>query len=106
LPICNSPFEEGSKASSDLIDKPESHTNRGISHGQFGYITVCNTCKYERILRQLLLGKRASELIVIFPRMNIGPGTGELLVRKAQSLYDKSYIVMVGDTEDPDKRLC
>ncbi|MCX6718931.1 MAG: hypothetical protein NTZ38_00960, partial [Candidatus Taylorbacteria bacterium] len=104
-PICNSPFEEGSKASSDLIDKPESHTNRGISHGQFGYITVCNTCKYERILRQLLLGKRASELIVIFPRMNIGPGAGELLVRKAQSLYDKSYIVMVGDTEDPDKRL-
>lgn len=104
-PICNSPFEEGSKASSDLIDKPESHTNRGISHGQFGYITVCNTCKYERILRQLLLGKRASELIVIFPRMNIGPGAGELLVRKAQSLYDKAYIVMVGDTDDPDKRL-
>jgi hypothetical protein len=104
-PICNSPFEEGAKASSDLIDKPESHTNRGISHGQFGYITICNSCKYERILRQLLLGKRAAELIIIFPRMNIGPGAGELLVRKAQSLYDKSYILMIGDTEDPDKRL-
>jgi hypothetical protein len=104
-PICNAPFEEGTKASSDFVDKPESHTNRGISHGQFGYITVCNTCKYERILRQLLLGKRAAELIVIFPRMNIGPNAGKLLVRKAQALYDKSYILMVGDTEDPDRRL-
>ncbi|MBW2046611.1 MAG: hypothetical protein JRI96_17340, partial [Deltaproteobacteria bacterium] len=104
-PICNIAFENGIKAAADFIDKPESHSNRGVAHGTFGYITICKTCKYERILRQLLLGERASELIVIFPRMNIGPGAGELLVRKAKALYDRAYTFMVGDTEDPDRRL-
>jgi len=66
---------------------------------------ICDTCKYERILRQLLLGGRASELIVIFPRMNIGPGAGELLVLRAQALYDKAYAIMTGETTDPDQRI-
>lgn len=104
-PICNTPFAGGTKASADFIDKPESHTNRAVAHGPFGYITICNTCKYERILRQLLLGERAAELIVIFPRMNIGPGAGEILVRKAQSLYERAYALMTGNTDDPDRRL-
>ncbi len=104
-PICNTPFKEGTKAKADFIDKPESHTNRGIAHASFGYITICDTCKYERILRQLLLGERATELIIIFPRMNIGPGAGELLIRKAQTFYDRAYAFMVGDTGDPDRRL-
>lgn len=104
-PICNTPFAEGTKAAADFIDKPESHTNRAVAHGPFGYITICNTCKYERILRQLLLGEQAAELIVIFPRMNIGPGAGEILVRKAQSLYEQAYALMTGNTYDPDRRL-
>ncbi|MBM4466969.1 MAG: hypothetical protein FJ014_15685 [Chloroflexi bacterium] len=104
-PICNTPFEEGTKAAADFVDKPESHTNRGVAHGPFGYITICDTCKHERILRQLLLGERAAELIIIFPRMNIGPGAGEILMHKAQTLYDRAYALMVGDTEDPDRRL-
>jgi len=104
-PICNTPFESGTKAKADFISKPESHTNRAISHGPFGYIMICDTCKYERILRQLLLGERASELIVIFPRMNIGYGTGQLLVRKAQALYDKAYAIMTGETADPNQRI-
>lgn len=104
-PICNMPFREGTKASADFIDKPESHTNRGIAHGSFGYITICDTCKYERVLRQLLMGERAQELIVVFPRMNIGPGAGELLMQKARALYDRALAVMTGDTDDPDRRL-
>jgi len=104
-PICNSPFESGTKAKADFINKPESHTNRATSHGPFGYVMICDTCKYERILRQLLLGERASELIVIFPRMNIGPGAGELLVHKAQALYDKAYAIMTGETTDPNQRI-
>lgn len=104
-PICNTSFEEGTKAAADFVDKPESHTNRGVAHAPFGYITICNTCKYERILRQLLLGERAAELIIIFPRMNIGPGAGGLLVQKAQALYDRAYTLMIGDTDDPDRRL-
>jgi len=104
-PMCNSPFDKGIKAAADFIDKPESHTNRGVAHGPFGYITICTTCKHERILRQLLLGERPAELIVIFPRMNIGPGAGEILVRKTQDLYDRAYELMVGNTDDPDRRL-
>lgn len=104
-PICNTPFENGIKASADFIDKPESHTNRGIAHGAFGYIMVCTTCKFESFLRQLLLGERAKELIVILPRMNIGPDSGEILVHKVGALYDRAYAVMVGDTNDPDRRI-
>lgn len=104
-PVCNVQFEEGVKAKADFIDNPESHTNRGIAHGPFGYITLCRSCYYERILRQLLLGERAAELIIIFPHMNIGPGAGELLVRKAEALYNRAYALMVGDTDDPDRRL-
>lgn len=103
-PICNIPFSEGTKASADFVDYPESHTNRAVAHGPFGYITICNTCKYERILRQLLLGERTAELIVILPRMNIGPGAGELLARKAHALYDRAYQFMIGETGDPDRR--
>lgn len=104
-PICNAPFKKGIKAAADFYNKPESHTNRGIAHGSFGYVTICNTCYYEYILRQLLLGERAAELIIIFPRMNVGPATGDLLVRKARALYDRAYIYMVGDTGDPDYRI-
>lgn len=104
-PICNTPFENGVKASADFINKPESHTNRGVAHGSFGYVTICNVCYCEFILRQLLLGERMAELIVIFPRMNIGPVAGELLVRKAHALYNKAYALMIGETGDPDRRL-
>lgn len=104
-PICNTPFEKGTKAAADFIDNPESHTNRGIAHGSFGYVTICNTCYYERVLRQLLLGERAAELVIILPRMNIGPGGGEILVQKTQALYDRAYALMTGDTADPDRRL-
>jgi len=104
-PVCNTPFEEGTEAAADFIDKPESHTNRGVANYQFDHVIICNTCKYERFLRQLLLGERAEELIVIFPRMNIGPGGGELLIRKARDLYDRAYVLMIGDTDDPDRHL-
>lgn len=104
-PMCNAHFKKGIKAKADFIANPKSHTNRGISHGQFGYITICETCYYERILRQLLMGEKVEEIIVIFPRMNIGPSAGELLVRKSKALYDKSYSIMVGDSDDPDRHL-
>lgn len=104
-PICNIPFKSGTKAKSDFIDKPESHTNRGVAHGPFDYVNICDTCKYERILRQLLLQERASEFIVLLPRMNIGHYTGGLFVQKAKSLYLKALSIMAGDTDNPDRRL-
>lgn len=104
-PICNVPFNEGTKASADFIDNPESHTNRGVSHGGFGYVTICNTCKHERILRQILLGQKPSETIVLMPRMNISYGSGKILTDKINKLYSKAYILMTGENEDPDKKV-
>ena len=57
--ICNAAFSSGTKAPADLVDKPESHTNRAVSHGGFDRLVICDTCRYERILRQLLLNSRA-----------------------------------------------
>ena len=104
-PICNTSFETGIKARADFIDNPEAHTNRGVAHGAFGYVTICYICYYERILRQVLLGERAKELIVIFPRMNIGAETGELLVEKARSFFHRAYALMVADEGEPDLHL-
>jgi hypothetical protein len=104
-PICNIPFTEGTKASADFIDNPESHTNRGVSHGGFGYVTICNTCKYERILRQLLLGNKPEEIVVLMPRMNISYGSGKILTDKINSLYAMAFNIMNGDNENPDKNV-
>lgn len=98
---CNIPFREGVTASEDFLDNPQSHTNRGLSHGTFGYLVICNTCKYERFLRQIILEGKPSELIVIFPRMNIGYTSGNILVRRVKELYEMAYNLMVGKNENP-----
>jgi hypothetical protein len=103
-PICNDPFQEGTKASADFIDKPESHTNRAVAHGRFGHVMICNACKFERILAQLLLGGKPAEVIVLFPRMNIGAGSGTHLVEAVQRFADDALQIMLGST-DPDDRL-
>lgn len=98
-PICNSPFNSQSarKASADFIDNPQAHTNRGISHGSFGYVTVCATCYYERLLLQILLGSRPAELITMLPRLNLGPGKGEQFVRKVKEWVNAAKSQMRGD---------
>lgn len=107
-PICNVPFDPsgGKKAPADLIANADAkHSNRGVSHGALDGIVICNACRVERVLRQLLLGERAKELIVVFPRMNIGPYAGDILVRKAQQMYDRAHALMLGHTDDPDRRV-
>jgi hypothetical protein len=104
-PLCNVPFKEGVKGASDFLDKPQSHTNRAVSHGSFGYVMVCGNCKYERFLRQVLLGGKPAEIVVLFPRMNIGHASGEILVRKVAALYSKAYSLMIGDSDDPGHKI-
>lgn len=67
-PVCNIPFSEGIKASADFLDNPQSHTNRAVSHGPFGYVMICEVCKYERFLRQILLGSKPADVVVLFPK--------------------------------------
>jgi hypothetical protein len=104
-PICNTQFGEGSAAKAAYLDKPESHTNRAVSHGSPGYIVICSACKYERFIQQLLLGGKPAELLVLFPRMNIGQGSGAELVRKAQELMSKATLLMSNDNDDPNEHV-
>jgi hypothetical protein len=104
-PLCNTPFKKGITASADFLDNPQSYTNRGLSHGAFEYVVICNTCKYERFLRQIILEGKPSELIIIFPRMNIGYSSGNILVQKVKELYEMAYNLMVGNNEDPTSQI-
>lgn len=98
-PICNTPFDSqgGIKASADFIDNPQTHTNRGVAHGSFSYIMVCTTCYCERLLRQILLGSRPAEMITLLPRLNVGPGKGEQLVRKVHDWVEAAKALMRGE---------
>lgn len=99
-PICNAPFDFKNriKASADFIDNPQTHTNRGVAYGSFGYIMVCTTCYYERLLIQILLGSRLAEMITLLPRLNLGPGKGMQLVRKVQEWVEATKGQMRGET--------
>ena len=104
-PICNTPFESGTQARADFVDKPESHTNRATAYGGFDKVFICDACKYERLLRQVLLGEKTQEVMVLMPRMNIGREAGTRLVRRAKAIYEKLYVVMMGETDDPDTQV-
>lgn len=104
-PICNAEFPGGDAAKEDFVTGVESHTNRALAHGRFGYIVICEACKYERYLRQLLLGERPPNVLVLFPRMNIGYHSGELLRRKAIQIQEIGSTLMSVDTANPNERL-
>lgn len=104
-PVCNTPFDSGTQARADFVDKPEAHTNRATAYSGFDKVFICNACKYERLLRQVLLGDRTEEVMVLMPRMNIGRAAGAELVRRAKNIYHELYVVMVGETDDPDVRI-
>jgi hypothetical protein len=99
-PICNGPFEgeQGRKASADSIENPQTHTNRGVSHGRFGYIMVCVGCYYERLVRQILMGTRPVEIIRLEPRLSFGPRKGEKLIRDVRGWVEAARGEMRGDS--------
>ena len=104
-PICNGAFDGGTKAKADFVGNPEGHTNRGVSHGGAGQIVICETCKYERFLQQLLLGSQVADILVLFPRMNIGHSSGEVFRQKAIQIWDKASIRMTEANPKPDLHL-
>lgn len=101
-PICNAPFSApaGVKASADFIDNPQTHTNRGVAHGPFGYVMVCTACYYERLLLQILLGSRPAEMITLLPRVNLGPTRGASLVQAVRMWVETAQAQMRGETGD------
>lgn len=104
-PICNGLFNGGTVAKADFLANPESHTNRAVSHGSAGYIVICDACKYERFLQQLLLGDKVEDVIVLFPRMNVGHAAGEVLRQKAAAIWDAALNRMSEANAEPDQHI-
>ena len=99
-PICNQYFQGGTNARADFVDKPESHTNRAPSHGGQGYIVICDSCKFERYFRQILLGGKPAQMIVIYPRTNIGCYTGEKLMQHVEETWERLTALTSSETPD------
>lgn len=104
-PICNQSFDGGTEAKADFVDNPDAHTDRAVSHGGGGKIVICDACKFERFLQQLLLGSKVSNVLVLFPRMNIGHSSGEALRRKAIEIWEAATVRMTAANPDPDLHL-
>ncbi len=104
-PLCNAQFERGTAATADFVDKPDSHTNRAVSHGRTGKVVICDACKYERFLAQLLLGEKVGRVLVLMPRMHIGYWTGQSFRAEALRFYEQAYDLMTNSTGDPSKNI-
>ncbi|MHB1420049.1 MAG: hypothetical protein ACYCX4_10805 [Bacillota bacterium] len=104
-PICNRSFTGGTNARADFLNNPESHTNRSPSHGSPGYIVICDTCKFERFLQQQILKGKATQTMVLMPRMNIGYRSGEAFMDKALQIWEQMSVIMSGDSPDPHIRI-
>jgi len=102
-PLCNQVFSEGILANDSLLDKPGTFTNRIPAHGRPNGDVLCNSCKYEIFLQQILLGGKPAEMLVLLPRMNIGQGSGAALVQKAHELLNRAMALMSADTQDPNE---
>lgn len=97
-PVCNQHFGEAEEAKADYLSNPEAHTNRAVAHSGAGYIVICDSCKYERFLQQMVLkGMKAPGMMVIVPRLGIGRDTGSMLTDAAQHLQRQGERILQGD---------
>lgn len=103
-PVCNHPFEQAKMAKADYLDKPTGFTGRKFAYDREG-LTICLACYYERLLRQIVLGRKAYDLIVLMPRMSIGHYGGKVLMDKLSELERYVKSIATADTTDPDETL-
>lgn len=104
-PICNCAFNQGSSATADFVVKPDSHTNRAVSHGYTGKIVICNACKYERFLQQLLLGDKPARVLVLTPHMHLGDWSGKQFQNQAIHFYEEADKLMTNSTKNPNQNV-
>jgi len=104
-PICNQTFTGGTEAKANYLENPDCHTNRAPSHCGGGKIVICDACKLERFLQQLILGTKVSGIVVLFPRMNIGHASGQILCQKAYKILNGTRLLMTKDNPNPDQNI-
>jgi hypothetical protein len=103
-PLCNDAFGDGRPARADFLDKPEQHTNRAPVLGSGSPIIICEACRTDRVLGQLVSGYRAQLTFVLYPRHNIGREVGQTLVEKARDFMREAGAFMSSTTPDPSKK--
>ena len=103
-PICNHTFERAKAAKANYLDKPTGFTGRKFAYDLEG-LTICLACYHERLLRQIILGRKAYDLIVLVPRMSIGRYGGKVLLDKLSELKRQVKGIATADTTDPDETL-
>jgi hypothetical protein len=104
-PICNAAFHQGVQMLADISDRTEASSNRAFAYENVSGPVICTSCYYERILRQIILGTKAAELIVLMPRLAMGRIAGEILVDKAENFRKRALELMDWTNPDPDHRL-
>jgi hypothetical protein len=102
-PACNQPFEKGTQALTDFIGGT-SFTGRRLAYDGEGLV-ICLACYYERLLRQIILGRKAHDLIVLMPRMSLGHYGGKVLLGKLDKIKRLVKGIATADTTDPDEAL-
>lgn len=103
-PACNQPFDIAKSAVEDFLDKPSGFTGRKLAYDR-EELTICMACYYERLLRQIILGRKAYDLIVMLPRMSMGHYGGQVFIEKLTELQHQALSIAGADTIDPNESL-
>jgi hypothetical protein len=104
-PACNKPSRIAKRAFDDFVDNPGGFTGRKLAYAGKKKLTICMACYYERLLRQIILGRKAYDLIVMLPRMSLGHYGGNVLVKKLKELQQHALDIAGADTTDPNESL-
>lgn len=104
-PICNSQFNTGNQGFADFLNKPNSFTNRALAYKSVSNPLICKICYFENILKQILLGGKCFEKIILLPNLSLGYYGGQELVKKANNLMNEARKYMTNSSENPDQRI-
>ncbi len=104
-PVCNQKTEAGIRSNENIVNSSNSFTNRA----NFGQsiskaIWICDSCKYERYLLQVLTGfngvfKRA---LFLYPQYNFSNRIGDEFLDTVDDLRQKTDNLMSELSENPD----
>jgi len=94
-PICNSKFNRGKLSTADIVSNPEGFTNRARSHGKAGKIVICEKCRSEIYLKQILLnGRSFNKTIFLIPQFNLSNQIGIKFLEAIDNLRQKTENLM------------
>jgi hypothetical protein len=105
-PLCNTHFGDGQIAKADFLNKATAFTNRvpALARGGGG-VVICDACRFDRFIEQLLLGQKSAAMLALYPRGQLGPQRGVLLVATARQLLAEWSKYMTPATRSPERHV-